>query len=78
MMAIRSWASTDDQLGAGGSIVANAGLIKEFGTGGEGVRALDPTWRKLFILDLFATADSQFRHGVLSLWVHHNCPLSIV
>ncbi|ORY31052.1 general substrate transporter [Naematelia encephala] len=32
------------ELGAGGSIVANAGFIKEFGTGGGGVRALDPTW----------------------------------
>ncbi|KAK8147894.1 hypothetical protein G3M48_000772 [Beauveria asiatica] len=34
------------ELGAGGSIVANAGFIKQFGTnGGEnGVRALDPTW----------------------------------
>lgn len=33
------------QLGAGGSVVANAGFIKQFGTKkGEGVRALDPTW----------------------------------
>ncbi|KAH8881094.1 MFS general substrate transporter [Thozetella sp. PMI_491] len=33
------------ELGAGGSVVANAGFIKQFGTtGGEGVRALDPTW----------------------------------
>lgn len=35
------------QLGAGGSVVANAGFIKQFGTeSGQGVRALDPTWRK--------------------------------
>lgn len=35
------------QLGAGGSIIANAGFIKQFGTeGGTGVRALDPTWGK--------------------------------
>jgi SP family general alpha glucoside:H+ symporter-like MFS transporter len=35
------------ELGAGGSIVANAGFIKQFGTeGGAGVRALDPTWCK--------------------------------
>ncbi|KAH7356508.1 general substrate transporter [Rhexocercosporidium sp. MPI-PUGE-AT-0058] len=33
------------ELGAGGSIVANKGFIKQFGTtGGTGVRALDPTW----------------------------------
>ncbi|KAL1404926.1 hypothetical protein Q8F55_008538 [Vanrija albida] len=34
------------ELGAGGSIVANAGFIKQFGSRGEeaGVRALDPTW----------------------------------
>lgn len=32
------------ELGAGGSVVANAGFIKEFGTGGSSVRALDPTW----------------------------------
>jgi hypothetical protein len=39
------------QLGAGGTIVANAGFIKQFGTeGGTGVRALSPTWGKeLFI-----------------------------
>lgn len=38
------WAK-EVQLGAGGAIVANAGFIKQFGTrGGEGVRALDPTW----------------------------------
>lgn len=35
------------QLGAGGTIVANAGFIKQFGTeSGVGVRALSPTWRK--------------------------------
>ncbi|KIN08770.1 hypothetical protein OIDMADRAFT_48613 [Oidiodendron maius Zn] len=33
------------ELGAGGSVVANAGFIKQFGTeAGAGVRALDPTW----------------------------------
>ncbi|UKZ72243.1 uncharacterized protein TrAtP1_013185 [Trichoderma atroviride] len=34
------------ELGAGGSIVANAGFIKQFGSvkGEGGVRALDPTW----------------------------------
>ncbi|KAN0102857.1 MFS general substrate transporter [Hyaloscypha variabilis] len=33
------------ELGAGGSVVANAGFIKQFGTDhGAGVRALDPTW----------------------------------
>ncbi|KAH8724376.1 general substrate transporter [Phaeosphaeriaceae sp. PMI808] len=33
------------ELGGGGAIVANAGFIKQFGTGnGAGVRALDPTW----------------------------------
>lgn len=35
------------QLGAGGSIVANAGFIREFGEGGSGVRALNPTWCEL-------------------------------
>jgi len=35
------------QLGAGGTIVANAGFIKQFGTeSGVGVRALSPTWCK--------------------------------
>lgn len=35
------------ELGAGGSIVANNGFTKQFGTeGGTGVRALDPTWCK--------------------------------
>lgn len=33
------------ELGAGGSVVANAGFIKQFGRdGGTGVRALSPTW----------------------------------
>ncbi|KAI5458760.1 hypothetical protein BGZ63DRAFT_432233 [Mariannaea sp. PMI_226] len=33
------------ELGAGGSVVANAGFIKQFGSkDGAGVRALDPTW----------------------------------
>ncbi|GFP57598.1 MFS transporter fmqE [Trichoderma asperellum] len=34
------------ELGAGGSVVANAGFIKQFGSdkGQDGVRALDPTW----------------------------------
>ncbi|PON23295.1 hypothetical protein TGAM01_v207822 [Trichoderma gamsii] len=34
------------ELGAGGSVVANAGFIKQFGSvkGEGGVRALDPTW----------------------------------
>jgi sugar porter (SP) family MFS transporter len=33
------------ELGAGGSIIANAGFIKQFGGGdASGVRALDPTW----------------------------------
>ncbi|OIW26886.1 MFS general substrate transporter [Coniochaeta ligniaria NRRL 30616] len=33
------------ELGAGSSIVANTGFIKQFGTeAGAGVRALDPTW----------------------------------
>ena len=33
------------QLGAGGSVIANKGFIKQFGNGGgSGVRALDPTW----------------------------------
>ncbi|WOO85967.1 MFS transporter fmqE [Vanrija pseudolonga] len=34
------------ELGAGGSIVANEGFIKQFGSRGDeaGVRALDPTW----------------------------------
>ncbi|KAK3175823.1 hypothetical protein K4F52_009956 [Lecanicillium sp. MT-2017a] len=33
------------ELGAGGSVIANRGFIKQFGSeGGEGVRALDPTW----------------------------------
>ena len=42
----RSWAYAV-QLGAGGSVVANAGFIKQFGTeAGAGVRALDPTWCK--------------------------------
>lgn len=35
------------QLGAGGSVIANAGFIKQFGKKGDsGVRALDPTWGK--------------------------------
>ncbi|KAM0514528.1 hypothetical protein ACHAPE_006823 [Trichoderma viride] len=36
------------ELGAGGSVVANAGFIKQFGSvkGEGGVRALDPTWHK--------------------------------
>ena len=36
------------QLSAGGSIIANAGFIEQFGTRKDetGVRALDPTWRK--------------------------------
>jgi SP family general alpha glucoside:H+ symporter-like MFS transporter len=36
------------QLGAGGSIIANQGFIKEFGNGGAdgNVRDLDPTWGK--------------------------------
>lgn len=25
-------------------MIANAGFIKQFGTGGAGVKALDPTW----------------------------------
>ncbi|RSH83089.1 uncharacterized protein EHS24_006746 [Apiotrichum porosum] len=33
------------ELGAGGSVIANAGFIKQFGDGGGGgVRALNPTW----------------------------------
>lgn len=32
------------QLNAGGTIIANAGFIKQFGEGGSGVTALDPTW----------------------------------
>ncbi|RAO72321.1 uncharacterized protein BHQ10_008333 [Talaromyces amestolkiae] len=33
------------ELGAGGSIIANTGFIKQFGNKGDsGVRALDPTW----------------------------------
>jgi MFS transporter, SP family, general alpha glucoside:H+ symporter len=35
------------ELGAGGSVIANAGFIKQFGSeGGAGVRALNPTWGK--------------------------------
>ena len=48
--------SNSIQLGAGGSIIANAGFIKQFGNKGQaGVRALDPTWGKrpiYFNLDL--------------------------
>jgi len=42
------WADFDAiQLGAGGSVIANAGFIKQFGkSGGKGVRALDATWGK--------------------------------
>ncbi|KAJ5825160.1 hypothetical protein N7474_002298 [Penicillium riverlandense] len=33
------------ELGAGGSVIANAGFIKQFGEKGQsGVKALDPTW----------------------------------
>ncbi|CEJ81535.1 Putative Glycoside hydrolase family 78 protein [[Torrubiella] hemipterigena] len=33
------------ELGAGGTVIANAGFIKQFGSrDGTGVRALDPTW----------------------------------
>ena len=39
------------QLGAGGSVIANRGFIREFGNGDAGgdgsVRELDPTWGKL-------------------------------
>lgn len=39
------------QLGAGGSIIANTGFIKQFGNKGDsGVRALDPTWGTLYIV----------------------------
>ena len=39
------------QLGAGGSVIANAGFIKQFGTrGGEGVRALNPTWGENYLI----------------------------
>lgn len=35
------------QLISGGTVIANAGFIKQFGTeGGAGVKALDPTWGK--------------------------------
>ena len=39
--------ATRFELGAGGSVIANAGFIKQFGTGSAdatGVRGLDPTW----------------------------------
>ncbi|KEF55030.1 uncharacterized protein A1O9_08683 [Exophiala aquamarina CBS 119918] len=32
------------ELGAGGSVIANAGFIKQFGDGNSGVTALSPTW----------------------------------
>lgn len=40
------------QLGAGGTVIANAGFIKQFGDGsqGAGVRALNPTWGKSYLI----------------------------
>ncbi|KAH8819233.1 hypothetical protein F5884DRAFT_743652 [Xylogone sp. PMI_703] len=47
------------ELGAGGSVVANAGFIKQFGTeGGAGVRALDPTWQ-LMMSSVYLECPSQ-------------------
>lgn len=45
-VSIAAIVGADWQLGAGGSIVANEGFIKQFGDGGSGVTALSPTWRK--------------------------------
>lgn len=44
-LIFRTWETNITKLGAGGSVIANRGFIKQFGTGeGAGVRALDPTW----------------------------------
>ena len=57
------------KLNASGSVVANAGFIKQFGSGGTGVRALSPTWCK----SSFIFTQSPFGNNVNAL----QCPRGV-
>lgn len=64
------------ELGAGSTVIANNGFIKQFGSrGGEGVRALDPTWLSTWSAMLVRTSTFRARPSELTSERRPNCHL---